>query len=68
MPQEIITYLILLITFAIVARKIYRSVLAFSQKKGDQDKTGKCASCSADCTLKDLTGNPDCPPNSEETK
>ena len=61
MIQEIITYVILLVTFIAVGLKLYHLLLSFNKKKRNQ-AGGKCRSCRADCALKDPETNQECPP------
>ena len=68
MIQEIITYLILLVTFGIVIRKLYLLLLSFNKRKGAQPNAGKCGSCDSECALKELAENQECPPKTGDPK
>lgn len=56
--QEVLTYLIIIAAVSVAVYKIYKA-LPFQNKKAT---SGKCGSCATGCALKDLDGNPECPP------
>lgn len=60
MVQEIITYIILLVTFGVVGFRLVRFVFSFGKKRLNQASAGKCGSCCTGCAAKDLNGNPEC--------
>ncbi len=68
MVQEILTYLILLITLGAVLWKLYRLYCVLNKRKSNQRRIEKCDSCSSGCTLKDLNENTDCPPEQANQK
>jgi hypothetical protein len=61
MVQEILTYIILLITLSAVIWKLYRLYRALNDRKSNRRRIEKCDSCSSGCTLNGLNENPECP-------
>jgi len=69
MIQEILTYLILLITLVAVFWKLYRLYFTLNKPKSNPEgKLEKCDSCSSGCALKELSSTPDCPPEKASQK